>query len=163
MENKKKRAQVPPPPGRFGPLEQVVEQVRLALALLGDNRVRWWHKLIPLGAIAYAISPLDMLPAILFLFLGVLDDIAILALAVISFNSLAPEAVVVEHLRRLRFGKTHRVRRERDGIVIEVQAESVEDADEPSAQQSTPRQEASRNSAKQHANPRHPNDRQGRP
>ncbi|MDW8299939.1 MAG: DUF1232 domain-containing protein [Anaerolineae bacterium] len=122
-EHKQKRVQVPLPSGNFGMLERIWEQLRLAWLLYGDSRVRLWLKALPVLAIAYVISPLDLLPALLLRVLGVLDDIAIFGLAIIVFNSLSPEDAVVEHLRQLRFGGKYRVYKDDEGVVIDVKAE----------------------------------------
>jgi uncharacterized membrane protein YkvA (DUF1232 family) len=125
-EQKRKRAQVPLPAGNFGALERIWEQLRLAWLLFGDNRVSLALKTLPVLAIAYAISPLDLLPAILFRLLGIIDDVAIFGLAIIVFNSLSPEDAVVEHLRQLRFGSKYRVQSDDDGVIIDVRAEMRE-------------------------------------
>lgn len=127
MLEKKKRVEVPLPEGKFGPLAQMIEQARLALALLGDNRVSLLLKLIPIAGIAYAISPLDFIPAVLFFVFGVVDDVAIVMLAITIFNSLAPEEAVTDHLYRLRFGNKITVRRDDEGIVIEMKKEPEND------------------------------------
>jgi uncharacterized membrane protein YkvA (DUF1232 family) len=117
---------VPLPAGNFGALERIWEQLRLAWLLFGDNRVSLALKTLPVLAIAYAISPLDLLPAILFRLLGIIDDVAIFGLAIIVFNSLSPEDAVVEHLRQLRFGSKYRVQSDDDGVIIDVRAEMRE-------------------------------------
>lgn len=134
---KKKRVQVPPPPGNFGALERIWEQLRLAWLLFGDNRVSLLLKVLPVLAITYMISPLDMLPAILFRLLGLVDDIAVFALAIIVFNSLSPEEAVVEHLRKLRFGAQYKVRRDDEGMIIDVKAEPAEPERESAADSET--------------------------
>jgi uncharacterized membrane protein YkvA (DUF1232 family) len=125
-EQKKKRAQVPLPAGNFGALERIWEQLRLAWLLFGDNRVSLALKVLPVLAITYVISPLDLLPAILFRLLGILDDVAIFGLAIVVFNSLSPEDAVVEHLQQLRFGGKYRVQSDDDGVIIDVKAEARE-------------------------------------
>jgi uncharacterized membrane protein YkvA (DUF1232 family) len=125
-EQKKKRVQVPLPAGNFGVLERIWEQLRLAWLLFGDNRVSLALKVLPVLAITYVISPLDLLPALLFRLLGILDDVAIFGLAIVIFNSLSPEDAVVEHLRQLRFGGKYRVQNDDDGVVIDVRAEAGE-------------------------------------
>lgn len=125
-EQKRKRAQVPLPSGNFGTLERIWEQLRLAWLLFGDNRVGLALKALPVIAIAYVISPLDLLPALLFRLLGIIDDVAIFGLAIMVFNSLSPEDAVVEHLRQLRFGGKYRVQSDDDGVIIEVKAETRE-------------------------------------
>ncbi|PJF36303.1 MAG: hypothetical protein CUN49_06135 [Candidatus Thermofonsia Clade 1 bacterium] len=129
-EQKRKRVQVPLPEGNFGALERVWEQLRLAWLLFGDNRVSLALKVLPVLAIAYVISPLDMLPALLFRLLGVLDDVAIFGLAIMVFNSLSPEDAVVEHLRQLRFGGKYRIHSDEDGVVIDVKATPSQDGSE---------------------------------
>jgi uncharacterized membrane protein YkvA (DUF1232 family) len=125
-EQKRKRAQVPLPAGNFGAFERIWEQLRLAWLLFGDNRVSLALKVLPVIAITYVISPLDLLPALLFRLLGILDDVAIFGLAIVIFNSLSPEDAVVEHLRQLRFGGKYRVQNDDDGVVIDVRAEADE-------------------------------------
>lgn len=88
MAEKMKNTNVPPQRG-IGFFRQLIEQVRLSWALLLDNRVPLVVKLIPLGAIAYIVSPIDLVPDI-FLGLGQLDDLGILMAALTTFNSLAP-------------------------------------------------------------------------
>lgn len=77
------------------------DQIRLAWALLMDNRVPIVLKLIPLGAIAYTISPIDFILDIIPV-LGQLDDLGILLTALSVFNSMAPADVVAEHTARIK-------------------------------------------------------------
>ena len=104
--------------GFFG---QLIQQFRLSWALLLDNRVPWVLKLIPLGAIVYVISPLDLIPDVIPI-LGQLDDLGILMMALRLFNSMAPADVVDEHINRLRGGDQHLIKRKNDGTVIDVEA-----------------------------------------
>lgn len=105
-------------PGFFG---QLIEQVRLSWALLLDSRVPWVLKLIPLGAVAYVISPIDVIPDIIPI-LGQLDDIGIIMTALRVFNSVAPADIVAEHTYRLRGGDVHQISRDSNGRVIDVEA-----------------------------------------
>jgi uncharacterized membrane protein YkvA (DUF1232 family) len=118
MAEKNKNTNVPPARG-IGFFQQLIEQVRLCWALLLDNRVPLMLKLIPLGALAYVISPIDLIPD-LFIGLGQLDDIGILMTAITAFNSMAPGDVVAEHVSRLRNGNTYRISRDKEGTVIDV-------------------------------------------
>jgi len=104
--------------GFFG---QLIQQLRLSWALLLDNRVPWILKLIPLGAIVYVISPLDLIPDVIPV-LGQLDDLGILMMALRLFNSMAPADVVDEHINRLRGGDEPRIKRKNDETVIDVEA-----------------------------------------
>ena len=64
--------------------------LRLFLRLLLDRRVSFMLKLIPLGAVLYAVSPLDW-------FIPVVDDLVIACLAVYLFVELCPSGIVAEH------------------------------------------------------------------
>jgi uncharacterized membrane protein YkvA (DUF1232 family) len=118
MSEKAKRSEVPPArsPGFF---RQLIEQFRLSWALLLDNRVPVVLKIIPLGAVAYVISPIDLIPDI-FPILGQLDDLGVLMTALTMFNSLSPADVVEEHVARLRAGNPYTVGHDKDGPVIDV-------------------------------------------
>jgi uncharacterized membrane protein YkvA (DUF1232 family) len=105
-------------PGFFG---QLIEQFRLSWALLLDSRVPWVLKLIPLGAVVYVISPIDLIPDIIPV-LGQLDDLGILMTALRVFNSIAPADIVDEHTNRLRGGDLHQINRDSSGKIIDVEA-----------------------------------------
>lgn len=125
MSEKPKRSRVPPPPN-FNLWKQIIEQVRLAWKLFSDARVPVVLKAIPFIALAYVLSPIDLIPDFL-LGLGWLDDGSLLMLALVLFINLAPRDVVDEHLHALRFGEPMRVRRDKEGMVIDVKAEPAED------------------------------------
>src|SRR5262245_17804020 len=105
-------------PGFFG---QMIEQVRLTWALLLDSRVPWVLKLIPIGAFAYVLSPIDLIPDFI-IGLGQLDDIGIIFAALRVFNSIAPADVVAEHTHRLRGEDVQQISHDSEGRVIDVEA-----------------------------------------
>jgi len=78
--------------------------VKLYWRLLHDNRVSLFPKLLLAAAIIYAISPLDLMPDSL-VFIGWLDDIVLVALALRAFIPLCPRAVVREHVQLIDEGK----------------------------------------------------------
>ena len=84
-----------------GFLGNVVTQARLAWRLLRDSRVPAWVKLIPVGAIVYLISPIDLIPDFVFPGLGELDDLAILLLSAKALVDLSPPDVVRQHLDQI--------------------------------------------------------------
>lgn len=84
-------------------VRELIQQLRLAYALLVDARVPAWTKLIPLAGAAYLLLPVDLIPDML-VGLGQLDDVAILMLGLRTFFDFAPPAVVHEHLQRLTAG-----------------------------------------------------------
>lgn len=74
-----------------------VRELKLLRRLLLDERVPLWHKAIPVAAALYLVSPLDLIPDFLPL-LGQLDDLAVLWGSLRLFRSLAPPALIEEHL-----------------------------------------------------------------
>lgn len=92
-------------PGFF---RQLLEQARLSWALFRDERVPIVAKIIPVAALVYVISPLDVIPDVIPV-LGQLDDLGIVLMALNVFNSLAPADVVEEHLIAIRTGRAPQV------------------------------------------------------
>jgi uncharacterized membrane protein YkvA (DUF1232 family) len=65
--------------------------IKLIARLIGDRRVSFWLKFLPLGALIYLVIPTDILPII------PLDDALILFLGGYLFIELCPQEVVQEH------------------------------------------------------------------
>lgn len=74
---------------------------RLILRLMADGRVNFLLKLLPIGALAYLISPVDFIPAAVAPIIGTADDIAIVWMGMYLFLEMCPPGVVREHLRNL--------------------------------------------------------------
>jgi uncharacterized membrane protein YkvA (DUF1232 family) len=85
---------------RVGTWAQFVRQIRLVWRLLRDGRVSPWTKLLIPLTVAYLIFPLDFIPDFI-PGLGQLDDLGIILLGLWLFVSLAPKAVVQEHVRHM--------------------------------------------------------------
>lgn len=81
-------------PGNW--IKEFMLQFRLAWRLFWDNRVPWAAKLIPVAAIAYIVSPFDLIPDFA-LGLGQLDDLAILLIGLRLFIDVCPNLLVKEH------------------------------------------------------------------
>lgn len=73
----------------------VFQRMRVAVRLLRDPRVPGIVKLIPLLAVLYVLSPIDLLPDTIPV-LTQLDDVAVLLLALRMFVDLAPADVRAE-------------------------------------------------------------------
>lgn len=78
---------------------------RLVIGLLMDRRVPIGLKLVLPAAVAYIVSPWDLVPDF-FPALGRIDDLVVAFLAVAIFLALAPREVVAEHLRGTGPGPT---------------------------------------------------------
>lgn len=81
-------------------LREVVQQIKLLYHLMLDPRVHPLAKLIPIAAVAYVISPVDIVSDVIPV-LGQLDDAAIVMLGLRMFFEVSPPDVVREYLKRL--------------------------------------------------------------
>jgi len=89
---------------RPGALRALYERALLSWRLFWDARVSILPKLLPVGAIVYLVSPVDLLPALAMgplAPIGALDDVGVILLALSLFIQVAPPDVVKEHLREL--------------------------------------------------------------
>ena len=82
-------------------LREGLRDFRLAWRLFVDNRVPLWTKIVPPAALAYVLSPIDILPDFPPMGLNQVDDLAVVILGVKLFIELAPPEVVREHLEKL--------------------------------------------------------------
>jgi len=87
------------PQGNF--MREFVQQAKLIYHLMLDRRVHPLSKILPIAAMAYLISPIDLIPDILFPVIGEVDDIVVMYLGFRLFVELAPPEVVHEYLMRL--------------------------------------------------------------
>ena len=86
-------------PASKGMTREFIDRLKLILKLMGDSRVSPWVKLIPIGAIGYLISPIDIIMGIPGV--AALDDAAILWIGSNLFIELCPPDVVQEHMREI--------------------------------------------------------------
>ncbi|MEN3189393.1 MAG: DUF1232 domain-containing protein [Atribacterota bacterium] len=84
--------------------------IKLSLRLLKDKRVPFYLKLLVYGAIAYVLSPFDLLPDFLIPFLGLFEDIIIAILCLIGLVKLSPPEVVEEHVKAIDIENKQRYR-----------------------------------------------------
>jgi len=77
-------------------VRQLPAYVRLLVGLAADRRVTKLDKLLVLGAVAYIVAPLDWIPDFI-PFLGEVDDVYLLVLALQRLVSNAGRAVVLDH------------------------------------------------------------------
>jgi uncharacterized membrane protein YkvA (DUF1232 family) len=71
------------------------DAVALALALR-DPRVPWYAKLLGAGIVAYALSPIDLIPDFIPV-LGYLDELVLLPLGLLLVARLIPSDILDEH------------------------------------------------------------------
>jgi len=92
MADKRPNKIMVPPQG--GMLRDFVTRLKLIARLMGDRRVNFFLKFLPLASVAYLFWPID---AIALPIIGVLDDAAILWIGTTLFVELSPPKVVKEH------------------------------------------------------------------
>lgn len=100
MSQERTRLDKPIDGNMLGWFKEIIIQFQLAWRLFADPRISWGYKLIPILALAYVISPLDLLPDVV-LGLGQLDDLAILLIGLNLFINFCPSEVVEEHQHAL--------------------------------------------------------------
>ena len=74
---------------------------KLYWRLFKDRRVPLRAKAVLVAAVLYVLDPVDLLPELLFPFIGTLDDLVVVVLAARWFISLCPPDVVQERVREL--------------------------------------------------------------
>ena len=82
-----------------GMIRNFINRTKLIWKLMADSRVSPWVKLIPIGALVYWISPVDLIMGIPGL--DAIDDITVLWLGSTLFVELCPPQVVKEHVKAL--------------------------------------------------------------
>ncbi len=80
-----------------GFFQDLILRIKLILRLMGDRRINFFLKLIPVAALIYLVSPIDLLPGIALPVIGALDDAAVIWLGSTLFVALCPDDVVQEH------------------------------------------------------------------
>ena len=119
MPDKKTRKIVVP--ASRGMTRDFVDRLKLILKLMGDSRVSPWVKLIPIGAVAYLISPVDIIMGIPGI--AAFDDAAVLWAGSTLFVELCPPNVVQEHMRAIDSNLT-----DTSEDVVDVESTDVNDS-----------------------------------
>ena len=84
-----------------GVVRNLMNQLKLIFRLMGDKRVIFLAKVVPLGVFAYLLMPADIAPNVVLPVIGMVDDAAILWLGTYIFTELCPPEVVDEHMKAL--------------------------------------------------------------
>jgi len=74
-------------------------EVRVLALAYRDPRVPWYAKLLAGGVLAYALSPIDLIPDFVPV-LGLLDDVLLVPLDVLVTRRLIPDAVLSDCRQR---------------------------------------------------------------
>jgi len=74
----------------------LLSDAQLAVRLLREPAVPAWVKAVPFAALAYVLSPFDLLPDVLPV-IGQLDDLGVMILGLKVFLGLCPSGAVAFH------------------------------------------------------------------
>jgi uncharacterized membrane protein YkvA (DUF1232 family) len=85
-------------------MRAALDQLRLVWRLFRDPRVSSLVKLVPIAAVLYFVSPMDILPDWFIPGVGYLDDVGVLMLAMRGFVRMAPRRVRLDHQYWLEHG-----------------------------------------------------------
>jgi len=123
MTNEKKSRDVISAPG--GIFSGLSNQVKLIIRLMADRRVNPLIKLLPLGTLAYLISPVDMVP-------GPFDDGMVIWLGTAAFIELCPPDIVKEHLDIIKktipaeWSESGKDKKDGEDVVIDTEYRDVD-------------------------------------
>jgi len=106
-----------------GMLRDFVKRLKLIARLMGDRRVNFFLKTLPIASVAYLIFPFDLAPGIAFPIIGALDDAAILWIGSTLFVELCPPNVVKEHTQELESNLDD----SSSGEVVDAEATDMDD------------------------------------
>jgi uncharacterized membrane protein YkvA (DUF1232 family) len=84
-----------------GFFQDLVQRIKLIGKLMGDKRINFFLKILPVASLVYLVAPIDLAPGLALPVIGALDDAAILWLGTTLFVSLCPEEIVQEHMGSL--------------------------------------------------------------
>jgi len=87
---------------RAAQLKQEVHALALACK---DSRVPWYAKLLAACILAYALSPIDLIPDFIPV-LGYLDDLILIPLGIYLLLKIIPDEVIVECRQKARLAAT---------------------------------------------------------
>lgn len=90
----------------------------LALYLAGrDGRVPWYAKAMAISTVAYALSPIDLIPDFIPI-LGYLDDLIILPVMIVLTVKMIPSSVMADLRAEAALRLQNRLLRSRVGLII---------------------------------------------
>jgi uncharacterized membrane protein YkvA (DUF1232 family) len=96
MKDKENRTLDMPKQANEGFFRELFNNIKLIVRLLKDERVNFWLKLLPIGALIYLVVPVDLLS------INPLDDAVVVWLGGYLFIELCPEDIVNEHREAIR-------------------------------------------------------------
>ncbi len=90
-------------------LERLDRELRAIAFACRDPRVRWYTKALGVAVVAYAFSPIDLVPDSYWI-LGLLDDFVLVPLGVVALRRMIPTEVMAECRQRADVPRSRRSR-----------------------------------------------------
>lgn len=85
-------------------LKAWARQIKAELAVIAsaarDPRTPWYAKALALAVVAYAVSPIDLIPDFIPV-LGLLDDAILIPIGLLAVKRLIPASVISDHRQRV--------------------------------------------------------------
>ena len=81
---------------RLKRIRKIKSELRVLYLACRDRRVPWYAKAVAVVTIAYALSPIDLIPDFI-PFVGQLDDVVIVPLGLALAARLIPPSILAEH------------------------------------------------------------------
>jgi uncharacterized membrane protein YkvA (DUF1232 family) len=97
-------------------IEQDIRAVALAAR---DPRTPWYAKALALAVVAYALSPIDLIPDFIPV-LGYLDDAILLPLGILAVIKLIPPHVVAEHRAAVMAAQPHPSSKAAAAVIVAI-------------------------------------------
>jgi uncharacterized membrane protein YkvA (DUF1232 family) len=116
-----------------GFFQDIILQGKLILRLMSDKEVNFLLKLLPIAALVYVVSPVDLLPGLMLPVIGALDDAAVLWLGMTLFMTLCPDEVVQKHrdaLEKVVHGTWRDAPEETSTAIVEAQPQEAAEDDQ---------------------------------
>ncbi|MBM3951972.1 MAG: DUF1232 domain-containing protein [Rhodospirillales bacterium] len=106
--------------GRLQSWARAIRSELHALYLAGrDPRVPWAAKALAVAVVAYAVSPIDLIPDFIPV-IGYLDDLLLVPLGIYLAVRLIPPAIMAEHRARARAAERLPASRAAAGVVVAI-------------------------------------------
>lgn len=105
-------------------ISRMWDTMRLVIRLMGDKRVNFFLKLLPVFSLVYLINPMDA-------FIPVIDDALVMGLGTYMFIEFCPQDVVEEHRAQLAAqGEQAASARESSEVINSIFTESDKEDEE---------------------------------
>jgi len=121
MTEKRNRSLDLPKKANEGFFKEIYNNLKLILRLLKDERLNFWLKFLPIGALIYLVFPMDILP------INPLDDAVVVWLGGYLFIELCPQDIVEEHKEAIRTALSEQTTANEKEEIIEGEYEEKAD------------------------------------